>query len=307
MKNSCCAILCLVLALAISAGAHSGDRLFPIPELTGEMLEKIQLDDGSAEEWYDLVGEPAMSLVDFRRGGALPDPSDLDFRIWLAWHHDPARFYVACVATDDVYIEPDRLGSPQLILAIDGDHSGGGSSLESFEVEDFWGESQTYGAIARTADGQPALYGHSWSGLSGAYVVTNTVDSWMFFPPYGDVGGGVAGENPIIRVIELYVTPYDSWQGSDSRPEEVMVSDLTAGEVLGFAILVGDSDDEFSWGTVVPEAVQTEDPELDILSHYRADVYLDGLLLPANPTDPQEGSAVESITWGRIKAALDME
>ena len=66
----------LVLSwLAVSAGlsaqaeAHSGDRLFPIPELTGEMLEKIQLNDGSAEEWYDLVGEPVMSLVDFRMYG----------------------------------------------------------------------------------------------------------------------------------------------------------------------------------------------------------------------------------------------
>ena len=60
----------------------------------------------------------------------------------------------------------------------------------------------------------------------------------MFFPPYADAGGGVAGENPIIRVIELYVTPYDSWQGPDSRPEDVAVSDLTAGKVIGFAILV---------------------------------------------------------------------
>ena len=47
MKNSCCAILCLALSLATSAGAHSGGRVYPIPELTDEMLEKIQLDDGS--------------------------------------------------------------------------------------------------------------------------------------------------------------------------------------------------------------------------------------------------------------------
>ncbi len=308
MKKSCCATLCLMLALATSAGAHSGERLYPIPELTDDMLERIQLNDGSADEWYDLVGEPTMALVDFRTaGGNLPDPSDLDFRIWLAWHDDPARLYVAFLGSDDVYIEPDRLGSPQLILAIDGDHSGGGSSLEFDEAVNFWGESQQYGAIARTADGQPALYGHSWSGLSGGYLVTNTEESWMFFPPFGDVGGGVAGENPIIRVIELYVTPYDSWQGPDSRPEDVVVSNLTAGEVIGFAILVGDSDDEYSWGTLVPEAVQTEDPELDLLSHYRADVYLDGLLLPASPIDPQEDTATESVTWGRIKASLDRE
>ena len=74
--------------MAISAGAHSGGRLYPIPELTDAMLQRIQLDDGSADEWFDLAGEPTMSLVDFRLHENIPDPSDLDFRIWLAWHDD---------------------------------------------------------------------------------------------------------------------------------------------------------------------------------------------------------------------------
>ena len=69
MKSRSCAVLYLVISLAISAGAHSGGRLFPIPELTDDMLERIQLHDGSAEEWYDLAGEPTMSLVDFRLYG----------------------------------------------------------------------------------------------------------------------------------------------------------------------------------------------------------------------------------------------
>ena len=298
--------------LSARAGAHGGYRVFPIAELTDEMLEQIQLDDGSVEEWFDLVDEPTMSLVDFRWYGHIPDPSDLDFRIWLAWHDEPDRLYVAFTASDDAHIIYDEateyyLGDPELILAIDGDHSGGGSGLESWEAGDFWGNAQQYGAIARTADSRTALFGHVKSGLSGGYTTTNRYDSWMFFPPYGDAGGDVIWGNPIIRVIELYVTPYDGWQGIDSRPEDVVVSDLTAGEVIGFAILVGERDDEYSRGTLTPEAVQTEDPELDILSHYRADVYLDGLLLPANAARPVEDSAVESVSWGRIKASLEFE
>ena len=290
--------------LSARAEAHAGNRLFPFAGLTDEMLAGIQLHDGSVEEWFDLIGEPTMSLVDFRAFGEVPDPSDLDFRIWLAWHDEPDRLYVAFSASDDVHILDDN--NHDLILAIDGDHSGGGNRLESFETWDFWGESQQYGAIARTASGRTALYGYHTSGLSGGYTVVTTEDSWMFFPPYVDAGGGLAGENPTIRVIELYFTPYDSWQGRDSRPEDVVVSDLTAGKVIGFAILVGESEDKGSW-FLGPEAVQSEDPEIDILYRYRAEYYLDGLLLPAGAAEPGEDSAVESVSWGRIKASLELE
>ena len=301
----------LSACLPAQAGAHGGSRVFPIPELTDEMLAGVELHDGSVEEWYDLVGEPTMSLVDFRRDfdHGLPDPSDLDFRIWLAWHDEPDRLYVAFAASDDVHTIPQRRsGFPtELTLAIDADHSGGGLNLESWETKGFWGESQQYGAIARTAGGRTALYAYFTSGLGRGYSIETKEDSWIFYPPYADAGGGVAGENPIIRVIELYVTPYDSWQGPDSRPEDVAVSDLTAGKVIGFAILVWEKDDEgrFSLG---PEAIPTEDPELDILYLYRAELYLDGLLLPANAAGAEpEGSAVESVSWGRIKASLEFE
>ena len=38
----------------------------------------------------------------------------------------------------------------------------------------------------------------------------------------------------------------------------------------------------------------------------RADGYLDGLLLPPAADEPED-TAVESASWGRIKAALEME
>ena len=221
MKKSWRATLCLILGLATSAGAHSGERLYPIPELTDEMLARIQLDDGSVEEWYDLVGEPTMSLVDFRLYGTLPDPSDLNFRIWLAWHDDPGRLYVAFSSSDDVYfISEFGFGNDiELQLTIDGDHSGGGgySNLSFGEAEGVWGKSQQYLAMARTTSGQPALYPYYTSSTGGAYIGEISTDSWTAFPPYGYGGGDIAGENPNITVIELYVTPYDSWQGYDSR------------------------------------------------------------------------------------------
>ena len=45
----------------------------------------------------------------------------------------------------------------------------------------------------------------------------------------------------------------------------------------------------------------------DIIEVFAADYFLDGLLLPADPAEPGENSAVESVSWGRIKAALPVE
>ena len=92
MKKRACFLL---FVLAASAGAHSGDRVYPIYELTDEMLAKIDLRDGSVQEWADLLGEPSMTLLDFAYVyiDRSLDPSDLDFRIWLAWHDDTDRIF----------------------------------------------------------------------------------------------------------------------------------------------------------------------------------------------------------------------
>ena len=101
------------------------------------MLSEIRFDDGSVDEWYELVGEPTMTLLDFteENEGSAPDPADLDFRIWLAWHDEPARLYVAFVASDDVYknghdynvdwatsSRDNMYNYDSIMLAFDGDH-----------------------------------------------------------------------------------------------------------------------------------------------------------------------------------------
>ena len=104
----------LILWTGVAAGAHSGDRAYPIPYLSEEMLEKIQLHDGRVDEWMELVGEPTMTSLDFTTGfeGLPPDPSDLDFRIWLAWHDDPVRLYAGFVSSDDIYKNNHEYDAP---------------------------------------------------------------------------------------------------------------------------------------------------------------------------------------------------
>ena len=308
----CRPALGLLLALAMSAGAHVGDRVYPIAYLSDEMLERIDLKDGLADEWQDLVGEPSMTLLDFAEsfGNSELDPSDLDFRIWLAWHDDPPRLYAAVVASDDVYNNTHDYDASLLVanmnvhdsitLVIDGDHGGGlGCGMECSweEGTEIRGPNQRYDAVARTASG-PTL-DDRWRRTIAEEL------AWTALPPYGDGGGGVAGEEPFISVIELYVTPFDRLVYDDI--EGSAASDLTAGKVIGFAIVVHDNDEPEDGGIWVPEAMVPGSPPAYIrIVQVKADDFLDGLLLSANPAGPGD-SAVGSVSWGRIKVSLEID
>lgn len=245
IEKQCCHGLVLVLWLAVSAGAHVGDRVYPVSYLSDEMLEQIDLRDGLADEWQELVGEPAMTLLDFH-SIADPDRSDFDFRIWLAWLDDPPRFYMAFVSSDDVYKNThnydvvDYMGlNDSISLVIDGDHSGGAGCSAVFDcagpsAEEVREHTQKYNAIALTPDG-PNLDDPVTRQGTGEF-------SWAVLPPYGDAGGGVFGENPAISVIELFVTPFDRWAYDDI--EGSVASDLNAGQVIGFGIMVTDEEDD---------------------------------------------------------------
>ena len=325
IRNQLSMALGLLIGCALSAGAHVGSLVVPFAEVTDEMLSEIYL-DGSVEEWSDLIGEPAMTLLDFeperKEVGSL-DPSDIDFRIWLAWHDEPARLYVAFVAADDRYwnthtydvdwitSDDDNMmrtwegGNDGIVLGVDGDHSGGPGLEGSFQFEELLessGETQQYEVVSRTSGG-PILddpRSRHWS----------KVFSWMTLPPYAEATGSVAGEAPVIFSIELYITPFDHRGEELTSPEGSVTSDLSPGQIIGFAIGAYDADlpaaqDEDPLANYVPEAqVDPHRRVFEDIYRFAADYFIDGLLLPANPVEPVENSAVESVSWGRIKASL---
>ena len=286
------------LLLALPAGAHMGQRLYPIDYLSDEVLEQIHV-DGRIDEWPDLLGEPTVTLVDFRNDfEELADPASLDFRIWLAWHDDPVRFYLAFVGSDDDYnntYDPDRPArslmnfSDSIALSIDGDHSGGagcwdrGRNCTDEDVAATYGGIQHYSGIARAISGPLIDTGPIYGG------------EWTVLPPYGHAAGSVESEAPVISVIEMYVTPFDRWNGWDSSPDEVAVSNLTAGKVVGIGVMVRDPDPSGGDGA----RVLLEDLNVSDLLLLHADGLADGILLPV------DNSAVMGSTWGRIKASLN--
>lgn len=58
----------LLWGLTATAHAHVGTRLFPIIELTDEDLARIDLHDGSVDDWRDVVGEPSLTASEFYIG-----------------------------------------------------------------------------------------------------------------------------------------------------------------------------------------------------------------------------------------------
>ena len=86
-----------------------------------------------------------------------------------------------------------------------------------------------------------------------------------------------------------------------------MVTHFAAGKVISFTFVVfdydplGDSGEWINWALDVQRSDETT--YHDVLIH-RADTFLDGLLLPA---EPGGDSAIQSVSWGRIKASLELE
>ena len=168
-------LLCLLTLAAIlaapAAHAHVGDQIYPFFELLDEDLDRIDLTDGSVEDWLEVIGEPSLTASDFLWLNNPYDPSELDFRMWLAWHQGSSTLWIAMERFDDLYFnlyDADKpwemqLWDSSLRFKVDGDHTGGeysyflgwncaGCSPE--QVLESHRQAQEWMAIAETPDGE---------------------------------------------------------------------------------------------------------------------------------------------------------
>ena len=305
--------LATLLALASVTHAHIGDEIYPFYELLDEDLDRIDLTDGSVEDWYDVLGEPSLTAADFYYPYSSYDPTNCDNRFWLGWHRRSGTLWVAMERFDDIYhnnyageiLEP---GLPTIFrptmfrwdsyfsFMVDGDHSGGRylfgpSNCEGCTVEEIKllnnRQAQHYLAIAETADGQHV-------GYDGA-------SEWAVREPYAAAGGDVLGATPATSVTEMKVTPFDDLIYDDEAASAA--SELYPGKVIGFNLYTIDNDaTEFSDG-MGPSDFQWLSDRVYTLRF--ADLFVDGLVgAGEDPSSYDDVSAVEPSSWARIKAAL---
>ena len=297
-----------LLGLADAAHAHIGDQIYPIFELLDEDLDRIDLTDGSVEDWLEVIGEPSLTAVDFYWGyfgGVSYDPADLDFRIWLAWNQSTSTLWIAMERFDDLYFnlydgrEPweMQLWDSSIRFMVDGDHTGGPYNYRhgrycddctAEQVLEDQRQAQQWMAIAETPDGEHLFH----FGAS----------DWVVGEPYAVAGGGVIGESPATTVTEFRVTPFDDLVYNDEDASEA--SRLYPGKTIGFSMYTFDNDDpETEDGHVLMTVLSLSADTRPLVD---AGSFVDGLLVGAgeDPSRYDDVSAVEPSSWGRIKAAL---
>ena len=207
---------------SVSTDAQFQDRLYPFIELTDEMRDRIDLKDGSVDDWLEVLGEPTLTPLDlapYPNWGGQYDPSSFDFRIWLAWHHGGNHLFVAAEMVDDFVHERsnDRFtsgpgitnGDLSLWFFVDGDRSGGSLFIDNASgLTNHMEQAQCYSAFPGSYD--------DGTNVFLPWVSRDTPD-WVHQPPHADGGGAVIDSEPRFGVLEFYATPFDRliWDDQD--------------------------------------------------------------------------------------------
>ena len=201
--------LVAILGPATVAHAHVGDEIYPFYELLDHDLHRIDLTDGSVDDWLEVIGEPSLTAADFVWEYHRYDPAEVDFRIWLAWNQGTGTLWIAMDRVDDLYFNRYDGNRPwmavwdsSITFLVDGDHTGGQYSYflgplcqdcTPDQVLEDNRQAQAWVAIAETPNGE-----HIYHAGAG---------EWVAREPYAAAGGGVIGAHPVITVTELMVTP----------------------------------------------------------------------------------------------------
>ena len=296
--------LALSLALGTTSFAHVGELQF-IPQVHNPATMVI---DGNDDDWAWM--DPAFAFTSdlMEKGGEEADftREDFDAAYFLGWTPPPDNsIYMFARVTDDVLdINEDDpnwwWADDSYNLAVDADHSGG--SIVGTEIEHIQNGQRWQIRIAPSPGGENSEYGTTGM-YHGPSIYQGLVElAWGHLAPFGafastiEPAGSVHGATDVSYTYELKMGLWDFYglnQGESARHIN------RADDVFHFQCQFGDSD------LVDARNDRGWDSNLTIGgAHANSDELLDHQFL-ADPDAVEQPTAVEDVTWGRIKSHLD--
>jgi hypothetical protein len=269
----------------------------------------VPVSDGDLSDW-DMVPEEFWLTLenDFEetvRGiGTDFDLADFNIKCIVGWSEDTNRIYTMAAVVDD-YLHNKRENTAmynyddELHFVVDADHGGGdmfGDGWFDLEPEEyrqlFYTEGQLYNCLIPPLDG---YWTFMYIEATGWWL--NTGKEFPY-PEYLAMGWTRTGENegPGSYTYEMMVTPWDwlDWSG----PEASIELDLEEGLIIHIGFLYKDYDTD--------EAYEGSYDFPPIHNVWRnANLMGDMELLAADPE--MFPTAVETDSWGRIKASMLVE
>lgn len=293
----------LSLILAGAAGAHLGDIVYPIYELPTADLPDLH--DGTLEDWDAVLPNASLTHNDFRfldigLGGAI-DPDDLAVRVFLAWHYESQRIYVAIERLDDVLLPWGTCCDGMTQFMVDGDHSGGQYGFHGDAYSEAERRQRNYSQAQQYTVYPENLY-------DGRLLLTSQLLTWITQPPWADYGGWQIGESPNLSAVEFFVTPWDKLIYDDVDASRRSV--LEPGRVIGFQLIASDGDEpnraSGTYALAVPTVKEfVSDGDFSYAHTAFAENFVDGELVPCYHADCSgAGTAVQPSSWARIKASF---
>ena len=288
----------------IPPGSVLGVRQWPsnaLPELDGNISEWEVIPDYlwlNPATSLDNDGNPVFTGVhgaDKGMTGPEGDASDLTIRVAVAWNDEYDRMYFAQERFDDVYdrdvAEPpgECGGDDSIEIHVDADHTGGVMVT---------GDDETQARSAQIAHWRWPPIGegnNAWSWMWVSSATWHDKEPYACCPDAFDIDGG-HGDTDVTLVSEWWTVYFNGLV--HESPEESVVAPLSEGQIIGMTLALCDIDAADQEG---PNTVWVSGGEGAARYYADSDVLGDWVLLPV---DEALMTAVESNSWGQVKASL---
>ena len=289
----------LIVAVLACTILLAGDALGHMP--AGEMVRAVHLEDGRTpivdgefDDWEDIA--PVLQMADFDDlvAGADIDALDFDLQVWIGWNDTENRLYLAVEVTDDIHQVDRPKGSAttrifqddDLEVFVDADHSGGQyadfSDLSPDEQLARNGTEANHFVLAGPHEDGEDFVNFSAAGWYALRDGPYTQADLRFEGTPGGVGV-TRYEMSLVLFDRVNVTADFLSSRHDLRP----------GEVIGFNLELNDFDSHS----------ELFDAKWSLSGGFNAfrlsERFTDLWLEP-----PVTATAVQDVSWGRIKASF---